>query len=220
MEEKTNSDADHAYDEIRTRILDGRLEPGQKISHRGLASKLGIGQMPVRSALQRLAAENLVTVFDKRGTYVNDPTRDDLQQIFEVRLALESTAAYLAACRGPTPAMAASVDRMERLIESGETDIMAEQRIGWVFHQEMFLAARNERLHNFYKLLRAQTLALNELPRQDIETVRRGTKEHLAIYSAIRDGQPEEARGHMWNHIVDGTPARIKLIRARNESKE
>ncbi|WP_186037991.1 GntR family transcriptional regulator [Burkholderia gladioli] len=220
MEEKTNSDADHAYDEIRTRILDGRLEPGQKISHRGLASKLGIGQMPVRSALQRLAAENLVTVFDKRGTFVNDPTRDDLQQIYEVRLALESTAAYLAAARGPTLGMSASVERMERLIESGDTDIMAEQRIGWVFHQELFLAARNERLHNFYKLLRAQTLALNELPRQDIETVRRGTVEHLAIYAAIRDGQPEAARTHMWHHIVDGTPARIKLIRAKNESKE
>lgn len=220
MEEKIHSDADHAYDEIRTRILDGRLEPGQKISHRGLANKLGIGQMPVRSALQRLATENLVTVFDKRGTFVTDPTHDDLQQIFEVRLALESTAAYLAACKGPTPALAASVERMTRLLESGEADIMAEQRIGWVFHQEMFLAAKNERLHNFYKLLKAQTLALNELPRQDNETVRRGTLEHLAIYAAIRDGQPEAARTHMWRHIVDGTPARIQLIRAAHESKE
>ncbi|GAB7537730.1 GntR family transcriptional regulator [Burkholderia sp. 22PA0099] len=220
MEEKIHSDADNAYDEIRTRILDGRLEPGQKISHRGLANKLGIGQMPVRSALQRLATENLVTVFDKRGTFVTDPTHDDLQQIYEVRLALESAAAYLAACKGPTSALVESAERITRLLESGEADIMAEQRIGWVFHKEMFVAAQNERLHDLYKLLKAQTLALNELPRQDHATVRRGTMEHLAIYAAIRDGQPEAARMHMWNHIVDGTPARIQLIRAAHESKE
>jgi DNA-binding GntR family transcriptional regulator len=88
-----------------------------------------------------------------------------------------------------------------------------------VFHHGLFAASRNERLFTTYTGLRAQTgLALNELPRSDAATVRRGTLEHLNIYAAIAAKEPEEARRHMWNHIVDGTDARIQIIRGQHES--
>jgi DNA-binding GntR family transcriptional regulator len=83
----------------------------------------------------------------------------------------------------------------------------------------MFAAAKNERLFTTYRMLRVQTgLALNELQRSDVATVRRGTLEHLEIYAAIRTNDPEAARRHMWNHIIDGTDARIKIIRGEHES--
>ncbi|WP_420213477.1 GntR family transcriptional regulator (plasmid) [Burkholderia aenigmatica] len=220
MRENLTSDTNWAYQEIRNRIFNGRLQPGQKISHRGLAHDLDIGQMPVRSALALLAAEGFVTVVEKSGTFVNEPTTADLREIYEVRLALESTAAYLAARNGATPAMDASANQMRMHIETGNTDIMVEQKVGWVFHHEMFVAARNERLYKTYLALRDQTLALTEIPRHDSETVRRGTKEHLEIYIAIRDKNPELARLNMWNHIVDGTDARINLIRAKHETEK
>ena len=82
----------------------------------------------------------------------------------------------------------------------------------------MFVAAKNERLHTSYRMLRAQTgLALNELHRDDAATVRRGTLEHLSIYASIQSKEPEAACRHMWNHILDGTDARIKLIRGQND---
>jgi DNA-binding GntR family transcriptional regulator len=218
MAEGIISDTENAYDQIRNRIFDGRLAPGQKISYRGLAGELGLGHMPVRTAIQLLAAEGLVEVVTKSGTYISQPTSQDLREIFEVRLALESTAAYLAARGGATEGLVRSAEQLRTIVEQGTSDIMIEQRIGWVFHQEMFEAARNERLFTTYKILRAQTLALNELPREDAETVRRGTIEHLSIFDAIKDKDPESARRHMWNHIVEGTSARIKLIRAKHES--
>ncbi|AYZ62515.1 GntR family transcriptional regulator [Burkholderia multivorans] len=215
MTGKILTNAESAYEEIRTRIFDGRLTPGQKISHRGLADELGFGQMPVRSALHLLEAEGLVTVVGKSGTYVTSPTNDDLREIYEMRLALESTAAYLAAQRGATDGLRESAERMSRILDADSGDIMLEQRVGWVFHQELFAAAKNPRISTAYELLRGQTLALNELPRGDAETVRRGTIEHLRIYQAIVNKDGELARQHMWNHIIDGTPARIKLIRAQ-----
>ncbi|MGF3867657.1 GntR family transcriptional regulator, partial [Staphylococcus aureus] len=60
MTSKVSTDAELAYDEIRSRIFDGRLAPGQKVSHRGLSDELGFGQMPVRSALHLLESEGLV----------------------------------------------------------------------------------------------------------------------------------------------------------------
>lgn len=212
------SDTQTAYTQIRSRILDGRLAPGNPVSPRNMADELMLGHMPVRSAIQRLVVEGLVEVVPRRGTYVTAPTKIDLREIFEVRLALESTAAYLAAVNGATDGLTAAADQLRRIADGESTDLMTEQRIGWVFHQEMFAAAKNERLYTSYRMLRAQSgLALNELHRDDAATVRRGTSEHLDIYGSIRAKEPEAARRHMWNHILDGTDARIKLIRGEHD---
>ncbi|MDR6498594.1 GntR family transcriptional regulator [Burkholderia sp. DN3021] len=220
MTSKVSTDAELAYDEIRSRIFDGRLAPGQKVSHRGLSDELGFGQMPVRSALHLLESEGLVVVIEKSGTYVASPTTSDLREIFEMRLALESTAAFLAARSGVTVGLREAAEKMQELVDRDVADIMLEQRVGWVFHQELFAAARNARISSAYGLLRAQTLALNELPRGDAETVRRGTIEHLHIFHAIEANNGELARQHMWNHIIDGTPARIKLLKAQHEHEK
>lgn len=218
MAEDRQSDTQTAYTQIRSRILDGRLAAGHPVSPRNMADELMLGHMPVRSAIQRLVVEGLVEVIPRKGTYVTAPTKIDLREIFEVRLALESTAAYLAAVNGATDGLTAAADQLSGLVEDNSTDLMTEQRVGWVFHQEMFEAAKNERLYTSYRMLRAQTgLALNELHRDDAATVRRGTLEHLSIYASIQSQQPEAARRHMWNHILDGTDARIKLIRGQND---
>ncbi|HEX7684208.1 MAG TPA: GntR family transcriptional regulator [Trinickia sp.] len=218
MAEDRQSDTQAAYTQIRSRILEGRLAPGNPVSPRNMADELMLGHMPVRSAIQRLVVEGLVEVIPRKGTYVTAPTKIDLREIFEVRLALESTAAYLAAVNGATDGLTAAADQLRRVVDEDSTDLMTEQRIGWVFHQEMFVAAKNERLHTSYRMLRAQTgLALNELHRDDAATVRRGTLEHLSIYASIQSKEPEAACRHMWNHILDGTDARIKLIRGQND---
>lgn len=220
MAEDRQSDTQTAYTQIRSRILDGRLAAGHPVSPRNMADELMLGHMPVRSAIQRLVVEGLVEVVPRKGTYVTAPTKIDLREIFEVRLALESTAAYLAAVNGATEGLTTAADQLSRLVEDDSTDLMTEQRVGWVFHQEMFEAAKNERLYTSYRMLRAQTgLALNELHRDDAATVRRGTLEHLSIYASIQSKQPEAARRHMWNHILDGTDARIKLIRGQNDQQ-
>lgn len=212
MTGKNSTNVERAYIEIRTRIFDGRLTQGQKISHRGLSEELGFGQMPVRSALLLLESEGLVEVVEKSGTYVSSPTTHDLRAIYEMRLALESTAAYLAARTGATVGLQLAVERMQEIVENDTGDIMLEQSVGWVFHRELFAAAKNHRISEAYNLLRAQTLALNEIPRTDAETVRRGTREHFAIFSAIVAKDSESARKLMWEHVVDGIPARINLL--------
>lgn len=214
MTEDRQSDTQTAYAQIRSRILDGRLAPGRPVSPRNIADELMLGHMPVRSAIQRLVMEGLVEVIPRKGTYVTAPSNIDLREIFEMRLALESTAAYLAAVNGATDGLMAVADQLHRVVDGESTDPMAEQRIGWLFHQETLSAARNDRLYTSYRMLRAQSgLALSELHRVDATTVRRGTLEHLNIYASIRSKEPEAARRLMWNHIVDATDARIKWVR-------
>ena len=211
------SDTQIAYGQIRARILDGRLAPGHPLSPRNMADELTLGHMPIRTAIQRLVVEGLVEVIPRKGTYVSAPTTTDLSEIFEIRLALESTAAYLAALNGITEGLTKTVAQMRRLVETKSTDLMLEQQIGCMFHEEVFAAARNERLFSSYKMLCVQTgLVLNGSGRDDASTVRRGTLEHLNVYIAIKFNDAEAARRYMWNHIIDSNE-KTKTLRGQHE---
>jgi DNA-binding GntR family transcriptional regulator len=204
---------DEAYERIRQRVLSGEFLPGALLSQRKLAEDLRLGHTPVRAAMASLAREGLLKVISRRGTFVNTVTRADLREIFEARLALESAAAYFAAQYGGTDELAALSEQMTALVKRDEQAIDKEQEVGWVFHEAMFRACRNVRLGAMYADLRAQSgLALKGLAREDGAVVRRGTLEHLAVFDAIFARDADAARTLMWNHVKDGTEARMRII--------
>src|SRR5437763_1098606 len=89
--------ADRAYAEIRERILTLRLAPGAPIDEDRLIRELGVGRTPIREAIKRLALEDLIVVYPRRGTFVSEINITDLAQISELRTLLEGHAAYRAA---------------------------------------------------------------------------------------------------------------------------
>ena len=91
--------AEQAYRSIRELIVSLELRPGASIDERALMERLDIGRTPVREAVRRLAQENLVEVFPRRGMFVTSVEIRDLARLTEVRAVLESDAARLAAER-------------------------------------------------------------------------------------------------------------------------
>ena len=79
--------ADRAYSELRDRIVTLRIAPGAPIDEDLLGVELEMGRTPVREAIKRLALENLVTVFPRRGTFASEINITDLAQISDVRNA-------------------------------------------------------------------------------------------------------------------------------------
>jgi DNA-binding GntR family transcriptional regulator len=80
-------------------IVEVELPPGSLVSERALMERVGVGRTPMREALQRLANENLVQVYPRRGMFISSVEMSDLAAISDVRAALESHAAALAAER-------------------------------------------------------------------------------------------------------------------------
>ena len=76
-----------------------QIAPGAPIDEDRIGEQLGMGRTPVREAIKRLALENLVTVFPRRGTFASEINITDLAHIFEVRVQLEGQAAFRAAQR-------------------------------------------------------------------------------------------------------------------------
>src|SRR5690349_24167012 len=120
--------ADRAYRALRDRLVTLRIPPGAPIDEDAIGRELKMGRTPVREAIKRLALENLVTVFPRRGTFASDINITDLAHISNVHQQLEGHAAYRAAER-LTTAGRAELDgllaRIERPGDAPRDELMA-----------------------------------------------------------------------------------------------
>lgn len=91
--------SEKAYELIKSDITACVFDPGQFIAQAELAEKYAVGTTPVREALRRLAQEGFVRAVPRMGYIVSQITAQDIHEIFELRLVLESAAARLAAVR-------------------------------------------------------------------------------------------------------------------------
>jgi DNA-binding GntR family transcriptional regulator len=114
--------ADRAYVQLRDLIITLRIRPGDPIDEDRLGEALQMGRTPVREAVKRLALENLVTVFPRRGTFASDINITDLTHISEVRVVLEAHAAYRAAERITDAQRAELAELLDELSRSQGSD--------------------------------------------------------------------------------------------------
>lgn len=137
--------ADRAYGQIHEAIVSGRLMPGDRLPIEGLAAQLDMSPMPIREALRKLHGVGLVENVPHRGAAVTELSLDDLQSLYEARLALEPLAIRHAAERR-------TEDDLERIraayaaLEAGGRQDPAGG--GWTahrdFHFAMYAAARSD----------------------------------------------------------------------------
>jgi DNA-binding GntR family transcriptional regulator len=186
--------ADRAYAEVRARILDLRLRPGQIVPELGLAADLGMGRAPIHEALVRLQDEGLVESLPRRGFCITMPTVDAMREIYEIVGALEGQAVRRAAREGGAillAALAAAIDAQE--VALGADDVEGWARADYRFHELLREAPDNRRLRELFRRfdgqlqrVRAVTIHLRPKPR-------RSTDDHREILSAIRGRDEEEA---------------------------
>jgi len=101
---------DKIYNRLKVMILDKALRPGERLQLAQLGAEMGVSRTPLVNALKRLSAERLVEWVSRYGIYVRRFTAQEMVDLYEIRVALESLAARLAAER----ATAADIDRLEK----------------------------------------------------------------------------------------------------------
>lgn len=135
------------YEEIRARIVNGALRPNQRIIELEIADDLGVSRTPVRESLQRLAGDGLVA-HARSGWVVRELSRDEIGEIYEVRVALEGYAAFLAAQRADADQMSVIAGLAAEHLSAVDSGCSFEDRVGTndAFHAAVFSASRNRRL--------------------------------------------------------------------------
>jgi DNA-binding GntR family transcriptional regulator len=194
--------ADRAYVELRDRIVGLRIAPGAPIDEDLLGRELEMGRTPVREAIKRLALENLVTVFPRRGTFASEINITDLAHISDVRMMLEGHAAYRAAQRVTDVQRAELEDLLDELAESrGSDDLEALMALDARVHRFIYRCTGNpyleETLGRYFNLsLRIWHLVLDRLPHLFARV-----HEHESLLRAIAAGEAERARDIVAEHI-------------------
>ena len=189
---------DVSKDYIRSKITAGDYPPGFRLKERELSTELGISRIPIREAVRDLSTEGFVTLHARRGAVVTELKREDLDDIFEVRLALEVTECVLAARRATDEEIArmrACVAAADEAVERGDRG--AVDVANGEFHDVLVEMGHNPVLRQVLEPLRNR---LQWLLRQN-EDVTAICREHREIAEAIAARDVERARELAHVHV-------------------
>lgn len=190
-------------DEVRARIVDGRMTLGEALSENALAAQLGISKTPVREALLQLQSEGLVEVVPQRGTFVFRLDPQQVVQISELREALETAAAAWAIKRNYAPLverMTAICAEMEKAQKRGDT--VRYHELDGRYHQTMIELAGNPYLVDAYDQIGARIQALRSRLSLDAMLNSRSLADHRRMLELIREKKVRPLQSLLVTHIA------------------
>ncbi len=187
---------------LRKLILSRQLSPGTRLVQDELAEQLGVSRTPIREALHKLAHEGLVTFSSYKGASVAKLSPSDLEELYTIRCALESHAAYLAAQR-ITPEklgqLESLVHQMEKAFQQKDFSCLAEAH--YQFHANLCAAAKQRRLCE----LIIQHLDMADLYQRMALSLGRGARdpiiEHREILAALQQRDADTASHLVRTHL-------------------
>ena len=180
---------DVVFKTLRQAILRGELKPGERLMEIKLANKLGVSRTPIREAIRKLELEGLVLMIPRRGAEVAEITEKSLNDVLEVRKALEELAVQLACERMDEEGLEALKKAAKEFEESlGSEDVTRIAEADVAYHDIICRSTDNQRL---MQLLR----------------------EHQAIIEAIEKSNKETASEIMGQHIENQVTAVTDSLR-------
>ncbi len=220
-----------AHDEIRRRIFSGALPPGSRLREAQLVAELGVSRTPIREALRRLHAEGLVTIVPNRGARVTSWSDQDLEDVFGLRLVVESYAVRRAAER----IRVADIAKLETLAAAMEGHLERQQG-DWVatiadlnneFHQVIARASESKAAIPVLGTLVSipstvggpshsvqMPLGRRAVFEYTVGELERSARQHRELIAALRQGDSEWAEAVVRTHTLGSRGA----VRSRREA--
>lgn len=185
---------------LRAEIVSGETKPGTLLRQENLAARFAVSRIPVRDALRLLEAEGLVTIATNRGAQVTQLSRDEVAEIFHLRMLLECNCLEVA-----IPRMGdADLDRIERIRQRAEIDAATpEWNAGdYAFHEALYRPSGHDRQIEMIRSLRTTSdlyaAAHRALPKER----KRWLADHRAIVAACLAKRTADAAAALTAHLV------------------
>lgn len=216
--------SDQAYETLKQMIFQQVFRDGERLDCRALAARFGISQTPLKRALERLAAEGLVQVHPRRGTYVAPLTPAVVAQVFEVRLLIELHAAE----RGVERASPEDLDRLGAMLAefgawfAGPTYTDYERFIArdFDFHCALVALAGNPLLWQIYRRLNTHVYVARAHYLRSLDQAERIHREHQAILAAYRQRDRAAAVERLRAHILGVQADLLRVLQERQTISE
>lgn len=177
--------SDRAYRTLLDEIQSGALAAGTVLGEVEQSTRLGVSRTPLREALGRLVADGLVVQASPRVTVVADIDTGDIRELFEVRRALEETAARLASARGDAALFAALAAEFTDMDAAATPDAYYELIAR--FDAALDAAVANDYLTGALRTIRTHLVRVRRLARDNPARLAASVAEHRLIAAAVAD---------------------------------
>jgi DNA-binding GntR family transcriptional regulator len=212
---------EETYDALKSKILAGELAPGARVDVLTVSEELGVSRTPVNDALQILKLQGLIEIVPRKGTFVAQVTPKDVEDAFQLRMALEGKACELAS-EAMDAAKTSALRTLNDLLAHDNHPVLSEHlRINQKFHELIVGYSNNSMLLKSYLEVQARMQFLQVY--FGFETWQKRSpeivEEHNSIIEALSASDPNTAQRLMCGHIRSAMMRLIAVVRAPKEAK-
>jgi DNA-binding GntR family transcriptional regulator len=205
---------EHAYAQLRRRILDNEWPANTRLLEQEVTAALGMSRTPIREALVRLEQEGLIQIRPRHGILVLPIALADLREVYDIVTALEAKAAELLARRGLPPDGRAA---LERALAAMDAALAGDDRLAWAaadaeFHWLLVELCGNRRLAGLARTYWDQTQRARLTALRLLTELRHSTAEHRALIALLVAGDADGAREAQRRNRERGGRALIEVL--------
>lgn len=203
--------AEMAYESLSTSILTGEIPAGTQLKETHLAEQLGMSRAPIREAFKRLAEDHLVIERPRYGVFVREFTADDIADIYNVRVAIESVAARLFIRAG------ASVEPLQELVDAMRTAATSGDTAGVVdaevrFHETLCRLSGNSYADAVFQSLKGPIHMAMGMDDRNYVSLDEIVEEHEPVVNALQAGDENAAVTVITEHITSSVAVVIERM--------
>ena len=208
---------DVVFHTLREAILKGELKPGERLMELQLASKLGVSRTPIREAIRMLEQEGLAVTIPRKGAEVAKMTEKDMEDVLQIRDALDELAASIA-CEQITTEELEELKRTMREFEeyTKTADLKRIAEADVRFHDIIYKATRNPKLENMLNNLREQMYRYRVEYLKDEKNYPVLVREHSEIVEGLSKKNKEKLTAAMHEHVKNQANAVKEMIREQD----
>ena len=190
------------YADIKQKIIDEGLLPGQWLVERKLCAEYGISRTPLREALQRLVSEGFLGLQRSKGYLVKKLSIEEIIKIFQAREAVESMLTSLA-CHNGDYDFIARLKELEEELEIIDIEQNSEDGtvIGSKLHNLIAETADNSILYEYYQKLKDLSALTRNISKRSIEVEKQSKEEHIGLIKALIEKDENSGENCMRNHL-------------------
>ncbi|WP_062234654.1 GntR family transcriptional regulator [Fictibacillus sp. FJAT-27399] len=189
------------YQTLKKSILNGSLKPGQLLIENKVATKLSVSRTPVREALRMLETDNLVTIMPGRRIIVSIPRIQDIEEIYQIRLMVETDA-----LRNITSENHSIIRQLEKCLENAaqhqDSDSVEFAQRNSEFHSTLISSLNNRYLEQFVDTLQDTIVRYQMYSLTNDKWAGKSESEHWDIVQCLKKGNTEGAVQVLHKHLT------------------
>ena len=213
-EHRTISIADQIFEQLERDILTGKYQRGEVLSELRLSAELGVSRTPIREAVRRLEQENILKETG-RGMVVIGISREDMLDMFEIRLRIEGLAARRAAANisdEQLKQMEETLDLQSFYIDKQEGDSAEQIRdMDSRFHELLYEGSGSRAFHETLSALHRKIMKYRSASVSKHSRALLSLEEHRAIYKALAAHDGDAAEKAALNHVVNARDSMAEM---------